>query len=330
MLHARPKADRRGRLNGATLNMTVVESVPGCGVVECGLDHPVSVRDAGMDFVQCPICHVLRIPPGNLKHYHVLPDPPGKLSLLMRLLMSLRMMWLTREVAQLRDKNCRIADVGCGDGQFLEFLRARGYDRAFGIEPDEARAKNAQLRNVPLFLNRADVEVSGQFETSMDVIFVWHVLEHIERPAEFLVEYLNWLASSGVMVISVPNQASVQTKLFGYFSAFPDYGRHIWYHKPDYIIWFTRSFPGFVTERMRDLNYEYEVFSWVDSLASVIMRQQNFFHRAIKKGEGGKGRRLLAAAMGIGLLPIAGLLAPLSLALGRGSTLTFSLRRKLP
>jgi len=308
--------------------MTFVESVPNCGASECGLDHPISVREAGMDFVECPVCHVLRIPPGNLIHHHVLPDPTGKLSPVMRLLMSLRMMWLTRELPQLRDIHVRIADIGCGDGQFLEFLKARGYDCAFGIEPDQVRARNVQLRNVPVFPNREDAEASGYFQTAVDLMFVWHVIEHVDRPAEFLAEYAKWLAPSGRMVISVPNQASLQTMLFGYFSAFPDYGRHIWYHKPNYIDWFARNFPGFKIERMRNWNFEYEVFSWVDSMASMITRQQNFFHRAIKKGEGPIRRRLAAAAMGLALLPIAGLLAPMSLALGRSSTLTFTLRSK--
>src|ERR1700733_1264244 len=125
MLPARRQAGSRGR-SDAKLRMIFVEMVPSCGASGCGLDRPISMRDAGMDFVECPVCHVLRIPPANLIHYHVLPDPPGKLSLVMRLLMSLRMMWLTRELPQLRDAHVRIADIGCGDGQFLEFLKARG------------------------------------------------------------------------------------------------------------------------------------------------------------------------------------------------------------
>jgi SAM-dependent methyltransferase len=258
-----------------------------------------------------------------------MPDPQGELPLVMRLLMSLRMLWLTQELPELRNKYVGIADIGCGDGQFLQFLKACGYYRAFGIEPDPVRSRNAQLRNVPVFASRQEAEASGQFKMAVDLIFVWHVIEHVDRPAEFLAEYTKWLAPSGKIVISVPNQASLQTMLFGYFSAYPDYGRHIWYHKPDYIAWFAKNVAGFTTKRMRDLNYEYEVFSWVDSIASVITRQQNFFHRAIKKGEGSIGRRLIAVMMGLCLLPIAGLLAPVSLASGRGSTLTFVLRSRL-
>ncbi len=115
----------------------------------------------------------------------------------------------------------------------------------------------------------------------------------------------------------------MQTSLFGYFSAYPDYGRHVWYHKPKYVEWFVKNAPDFSAELMPDRNYEYEIFSWVDSIASAVTRQQNFVHKALKKGEGGLGRRIAAAAAAAVLLPIAVVLAPISLHSGRGSTLTF-------
>lgn len=299
-----------------------------CGTADCGLNHGNFVRDAGMDFIRCPTCRALRIPPENLIHSHVLPDPVGKLSLIMQLLMSMRLVWLGRELPRLKDKNVRIADIGCGDGQFIEFLKARRYAHVWGIEPDEARARNAQLRGVPVFATRMGAEAAGLFEDGVDVMFVWQVLEHVDLPAVFIKEYVQWLAPSGALVISVPNQASLQTRMFGYFSSYPDYGRHIWYHKSDYLEWFSHIAPGFEATLMRDRNYEYEVFSWVDSIASVVTRQQNFVHKAVKKGEGGMVRRLCAIVAALCLLPIAALLAPISLFCRCGSTLTFVLRRK--
>lgn len=299
-----------------------------CGAEGCGLDHGTRVSDAGMDLISCPTCRVLRIPAEKLIHTYVRPDPVGKLSLIMQLLMSLRMLWLRRELPQLRDKRVRIVDIGCGDGQFLEFLNGRGYDRIFGVEPDEARARNAQRRGVPIFATCANAEAAGFRKGGADIVFVWHVLEHVDRPADFINECAPWLAPSGVLVISVPNQASLQTSLFGYFSAYPDYGRHIWYHKSDYLDWFDRSVPSLAGSLMRDRNYEYEIFSWVDSIASAVTRQQNFVHKAVKKGEGSLARRLLAILAALCLLPVAAGLAPFSLHFGRGSTLTFVLRRK--
>ena len=174
----------------------------------------------------------------------MLPDPVGKLSVVMKLLMSMRMRWLVRELPQLAERHVRIADIGCGDGQFLEFLKGRGYDRIAGIEPDALRARNARKRGVPVFTSREEAESAGLLKEPVEVLFVWHVLEHIERPADFVDEYSRWLAPSGVMVISVPNQRSMQTRLFGYFSAYPDYGRHIWYHTADYLNWFAQNAPG--------------------------------------------------------------------------------------
>ncbi len=298
-----------------------------CGAEGCGLAHGARVIDAGMEFMRCPNCGVLRIPPANLIHAKVLPDPVGKLSAVMKLLMAMRMRWLGREVPELGNKHATIADIGCGDGQFLEFLAARGYDDVVGIEPDGARGANAHRRGVPVFASRNEAEAAGFLRGGVDVLFVWHVLEHIERCADFIGQYVPWLAPSGVMIISVPNQASLQTRLFGYYSAYPDYGRHVWYHTEDYSKWLRQTAPGFSISLMRDRNYEYEIFSWIDSIASAIVRQQNFVHKALKKGEGGPMRRLTAAAAAAALLPLASLLAPINIRCGRPSTLTFVLRR---
>lgn len=308
--------------------MSAIQPNLSCGAGDCGLDHGDLVRDAGMDLIRCPTCRVLRIPPENLIHLHVRPDPVGKLSSIMRLLMSMRMLWLGWELPQLNDKHARIMDIGCGDGQFIEFLKGRGYDRICGIEPDEARANNAQLRGIPVFASRKDAEMAKFVGDCADVMFMWQVLEHVERPADFVRDYVQRLSTSGVLVISVPNQGSLQNRIFGYFSAYPDYGRHIWYHKSDYLDWLTRNVPGFSAALMRDRNYEYEIFSWVDSIASAVTRQQNFVHIALKKGEGSLVRQAAAMIMACCLLPLAAMLAPLSLVCGYGSTLTFVLRRK--
>lgn len=307
--------------------MSSTSNLTKCGDSACGLSLGERLTDGGMELIRCPKCQVLRIPDEKLVHDHVLPDPVGKLPLIMKLLMSLRMLWLKPELPRLADKDVRIADIGCGDGQFLEFLAGNGYRNIFGIEPDSRRAINAQQRGVPVFASRADAEAAGKFNGGVDLMFVWHVLEHVDTPAGFIAEYANWLAPGGKMVISVPNHASMQTRLFGYFAAYPDYGRHIWYHEPHYLDWMQRNSAGLKAEIMRDRNVEYEVFAWVDSIASAIVREQNFIHKALKKGNGGPGRKLAALLAALALLPVAAVLTPISLIAKRGSTLTFVLTR---
>jgi len=307
--------------------MIAIQQSLNCGAAVCELNAGVCVIDAGMEFVRCPTCCVLHIPPENLLHSNVLPDRTEKLSIVMKILLSMRMRWLLKELPQLADKDIWIADVGCGDGQFLEFLGTRGYSKIVGIEPDVERAFNARKRNVPVFASRAEAEAAGMVEEKVDALFAWHVLEHIERSADFIRECADWLSPSGVMIISAPNQASLQTRLFGFYSAYPDYGRHVWYHTSDYLGWIVRNVPGFDAAIMYDRNYEYEIFSWVDSIASALTRRQNFIHKALKKGDGAPTLRLVAAIMAACLLPIGLLLSPLSIRSGRASTLTFILRR---
>ena len=166
------------------------------------------------------------------------------------------------------------------------FSRSADTTTSQGIEPDALRARNARKRGVPVFTSREEAESAGLLKEPVEVLFVWHVLEHIDRPAEFIEEYSRWLAPSGVMVISVPNQGSVQTRLFGYFSAYPDYGRHIWYHTADYLDWFVQNAPGLDAKILLDRNYEYEIFSWVDSIASAITAKAKLRSQGAEEGRG--------------------------------------------
>jgi len=285
------------------------------------------MTDAGMSFLQCPTCGVLRIPQENLVHYTVLPDPVGEISILMRSLFNLRMWWLRREFPVLRQTTARIVDIGCGDGQFLQYLVQKGYRNAFGIEPDEVRAANARLRGIPVFPSKQAAEQAGHYKDGVDLMFIWHVLEHVDRPADFLRDYVAWLVPGGQMIISVPNQKSLQTMLFGFYSAYPDYGRHIWYHDKSYLAWVTENVPNVTTSLVQDHNFEYEVFSWVDSLGSSIFREQNFVHRALKKKHGNLVKRFTAAAVACLLLLPSGVLSLVSLFRHRGSTLTFQITK---
>ena len=301
--------------------------VASCGIEHCQLSIGRRVTDAGMAFIACPTCGVLRIPPENLIHELVEPDPVKPLSAVMRILFGMRLLWLKSEVPALNSLDVRILDVGCGDGQFLQYLAQRGYRRIAGIEPDTTRAKNARLRGIPVFESLDGARSAGAVEEKVDLMLVWHVLEHVTRPADFVRSYVHVLAPGGMMLISVPNQASVQTRLFGQFSAFPDYGRHVWYHDSGYRAWFETAVPDLQIGIVRDRNFEYEIFSWVESIISRLTRKPCIVNNTLKKGQSSTTRMLLIAATSAVLLPFGALLAPMSISMGRPSTLTFSLRR---
>lgn len=281
--------------------------------------------DAGMSFVRCRSCGVLRIPEDELLHHSVDADPLTPLSLIMRLLMVLRMLWLKAVVPALRNKRVSIGDVGCGDGQFLEFLKRSGYSNLIGIEPESDRRAHSQARGLRVYPNWEAADQALGHPANPDILIAWQVLEHIPQPARFLNDLALRVSPQGCIIVSVPNQRSLQTRLFGYYSSYPDYGRHIWYHDTSYADFISRVATGANVKVLPNFNFEYEIFSWVDSIISFIARQQNCAHRALKKGKGSAASRVFIALMAVAVLPLAGVLSLISLGIGRGSTLTFAI-----
>jgi SAM-dependent methyltransferase len=108
-----------------------------------------------------------------------------------------------------------VLDVGCGTGAFLAALRhaAPGRYEPMGLEvsaPAREFAAKAGLETVP-----------GPFESQpfpgrrFAAITFWAVLEHVERPRQFLQRAAQLLAPGGHCFILVPNLGSLAVRLLG-------------------------------------------------------------------------------------------------------------------
>jgi 2-polyprenyl-3-methyl-5-hydroxy-6-metoxy-1,4-benzoquinol methylase len=97
----------------------------------------------------------------------------------------------------------RLLDVGTATGVFLAEASQRGFD-AEGIEPTPGFAREAFDR---FAVKVTSVDLAG-FELDGDplaAITLWHVLEHLERPADQLHRLAAMLAPQGVIAVEVPN-----------------------------------------------------------------------------------------------------------------------------
>jgi SAM-dependent methyltransferase len=95
-----------------------------------------------------------------------------------------------------------ILEVGCGDGALLEELARRGA-RAVGVEPGEAAARVARDRGLEIYCEQFR---PARFERNRFDLIVHHtVLEHVERPVEFIVDQLQLLATEGRIICCVPD-----------------------------------------------------------------------------------------------------------------------------
>jgi len=103
----------------------------------------------------------------------------------------------------------RLLDVGCGMGGFLIVARELGFE-VHGTEISEhARKFCHDHLGLDVVAPESLEQISGQF----DVITIWHVLEHVMDPKNFISMYLAKLRSGGLVVIEVPNWSSFMSRV---------------------------------------------------------------------------------------------------------------------
>lgn len=111
---------------------------------------------------------------------------------------------------QIKDKELKILDYGCGFGQNLTALRNCNYQNLHGVDI-EKNAINFCLKN-KLNVKELDLHnIKNPFEFKFDIIILSHVIEHI--PKDKIIDTLSFLrteflSASGKLLISVPNAQS--------------------------------------------------------------------------------------------------------------------------
>ena len=114
-----------------------------------------------------------------------------------------------------------ILDYGCGTGEFLKYLKNKGWE-SHGIEPDEQAKQLATAKGVEII----DLQ---DLNKNYDIISLFHVLEHIHQLHETIEKLISHLSADGHLVIALPNYRSHDAEHYHQYWAGYDVPRHL-YH----------------------------------------------------------------------------------------------------
>jgi len=126
-----------------------------------------------------------------------------------------------------------ILDIGCGTGDFLGYCKNQNW-KTFGLEPDESARKIALEKN-GIKANGLD-HLFQMEENSVDVISMWHVLEHVYNLNKDITQYKKILKEDGTLIIAVPNCSSKDAAHYKENWAAYDLPIHLYHFRPKNII----------------------------------------------------------------------------------------------
>ena len=106
----------------------------------------------------------------------------------------------------------RALDVGCGRGELGAALVRRGW-QVDGVEPSAAACAIARLRGVDA--HDGTLSTVDLTDAHYAVVIFSHSLEHVVAPRDALQKAFTLLERGGLVIVSVPDFASWQSRFFG-------------------------------------------------------------------------------------------------------------------
>ncbi len=126
-------------------------------------------------------------------------------------------------IRRLQSNTSSLLDIGAGTGDFLQYMKSKNWS-VQGLEPNQQARKLAAQKHIHLFESFKTLD-----STSVSVITMWHVLEHVPNLPQTLSLIHNHLNSQGHLIIAVPNYNSLDARYYkGHWAAY-DTPRHLWH-----------------------------------------------------------------------------------------------------
>jgi len=150
-----------------------------------------------------------------------------------------------------------ILDFGCGNGNFLASLPDTFVK--YGIEINSAARKYIK-KMYPQIIIYNDIS-SFSPKNKIDLITLWHVLEHLGDAKNTLLQINKTLKSKGILLIATPNTNSLGAKITGRHWFHLDAPRHLVLYNRNNLIKLLNNFGfKFIDTKVNVFEYPLDLF----------------------------------------------------------------------
>jgi methionine biosynthesis protein MetW len=152
-------------------------------------------------------------------------------------------------ISELIEPDSRVLDLGCGEGELLQWLVQNKAVDARGIEIDGPKVQRAIARGVSVYQSDIDQGLTGYPDDSFDYVILSQTLQESRRPLEVLREMLRIGKHA---IVAFPNFGHWAVRLSLLFTGRSPRSRcfpHEWYNSPNIHFLTIRDFETLAREQ---------------------------------------------------------------------------------
>lgn len=104
-------------------------------------------------------------------------------------------------------RGAKVVDLGCGSGNFVKYLRSKGFQTVIGVESSPEQVQEMQKANLDVMQQDLFTYLKSLPDEELGLIVLFDVVEHLTRDEVFALFDLAIakLSSGGKMLIQIPN-----------------------------------------------------------------------------------------------------------------------------